>query len=50
MKVQLDKGAVMPTRAHKTDAGLDIYTRENKTIPAHGYTSFDTGVHIFGFR
>lgn len=46
MKVQLDEGAVMPTRAHGADAGLDLYTREDKVVPAHGYATFDTGVHI----
>lgn len=46
MKVQLDEGAIMPTRAHGTDAGLDLYTREDKVVPAHGYATFDTGVHI----
>ena len=25
MKIMLDKGAYMPTRAHETDAGLDLY-------------------------
>lgn len=44
MKVILDKGAIMPTRAHETDAGLDLYTREDAYIPAHGYCIFDTGV------
>ena len=24
MKIVLDKGAIMPTRAHETDAGLDM--------------------------
>lgn len=46
MKVQLDEGAIMPTRAHGSDAGLDLYTREDKVVPAHGYATFDTGVHI----
>lgn len=26
MKIKLDKGAKMPTRAHKLDAGYDLYT------------------------
>lgn len=30
MKIKLDKGAYMPTRAHEDDAGLDIYAREWK--------------------
>lgn len=46
MKIKLDKGAFMPTRAHKTDAGLDLYAGEKKVIPAKGSAVFDTGVHI----
>ncbi len=46
MKVTLDPGAYMPTRAHATDAGLDLYARESVTIPAGGSGVFDTGVHI----
>lgn len=26
MKVKLDEGAIMPTRAHEADAGLDLYS------------------------
>lgn len=44
--VILDEGAKIPTQAHKADAGFDIYSREQKTIPAHGFAVFDTGVHI----
>ena len=36
----------MPTRAHATDAGLDLYARESVTIPAGGSGIFDTGVHV----
>ena len=46
LKVKLDEGAVMPSRAHRTDAGLDIYSREEKVVPARGSAVFDTGVHI----
>lgn len=46
MKIKLDKGAIMPTRAHDTDAGLDLYSRESKVVPAGGSAVFDTGVHI----
>ena len=46
MKVKLDSGAVMPTRAHYTDAGLDLYCRERKRIWAGQSAVFDTGVHI----
>lgn len=46
MKIMLDKGAYMPTRAHETDAGLDLYAMEDKTVPLKGSAIFDTGVHI----
>lgn len=46
MNVKLDKDAVMPTKAYETDAGFDIYSREDKVIPARGSETFDTGVHI----
>ena len=46
MRIVLDKGAKMPTRAYPTDAGLDIYARESRSVPAHGSVKFDTGVHI----
>ena len=46
LKVKLDEGAIMPTRAHSTDAGLDIYAREEQIVPANGSAIFDTGVHI----
>lgn len=46
MKVKLDPGAKMPTSAHLLDAGFDLYSREDKTIPAHGSAVFDIGVHI----
>ena len=46
IKVKLDEGAKVPTRAYKTDAGLDLYSRKNKVIPARGSAIFDTGVHV----
>lgn len=46
MKIMLDEGAYMPTRAHKTDAGLDLYARETKVVPARGSAEFDSGVHV----
>lgn len=48
MKIKLDKGAYMPTRAHETDAGLDIYCPEGEAqiVPAKESAIFDTGVHI----
>ena len=46
MRIKLDEGAKMPTRAHSTDAGLDLYSREEQVIPAKESAKFDTGVHI----
>lgn len=46
MRIKLDEGAITPTRAHPTDAGLDLYARETKVIPARWSAKFDTGVHI----
>lgn len=46
MKVKLSPGAKLPTRAHDTDAGLDLYAREAFEIPAMGSASHDTGVHL----
>lgn len=46
MKIKLDEGAYMPTRAHNTDAGLDIYAREDQMVLGGGNAVFDTGVHI----
>ncbi len=46
MKVTLDPGAIMPTRAHPTDAGLDLYARSTVVIPARGHATGDTGVHV----
>lgn len=62
MKLKIDPGAFVPTRAHDTDAGLDLYSMEDKTLYPSGWTAvdaetnatcplpfcavFDTGVHI----
>jgi dUTP pyrophosphatase len=46
MKIKLDAGAKMPTRAHETDAGLDLYARETQIVCAKESAIFDTGVHI----
>ena len=48
MNIMLDKGAYMPTRAHKTDAGLDLYAKcdTHVIVPAGGSAAFDTGVHV----
>lgn len=44
--VKLDANAKIPTKAHETDAGLDIYSREDAVIKARSSHCFDTGVHI----
>ena len=46
MRVVLDKDASMPTRAHTTDAGYDLYAREQQVVPAQESACFDIGVHI----
>ena len=46
IKVKLDPDAVMPTRAHDTDAGYDLYSREDAVIYQNGSGKFDTGVHM----
>lgn len=44
--VQLDEGAHMPTYAHASDAGMDLYAMNRCVIPPHGSAVFDTGVHV----
>lgn len=47
MKVKLDPGVgKMPTKAHTTDAGYDLYTPKSVIVPAGGSADIDTGVHI----
>lgn len=46
MKIKLDNNAIMPTRAHSTDAGLDLYSPYNAEVPPKRSAIFDTGVHI----
>ena len=43
MKIMLDKGAKMPTRAHPWDAGLDLYTPCYITVPEAQTRVCDTG-------
>lgn len=47
MKIMLDGPDVKtPTRAHEHDAGLDLYSREEKVIFPGESAVFDTGVHV----
>lgn len=44
IKVMLDKGAFMPYKAHRYDAGFDLYAKDTQFIT--GVTLVDTGVHM----
>lgn len=46
MKVVLDPGAILPTRAHGLDAGYDLYSKEDAIVYAGDSWTFDTGVHM----
>lgn len=47
MKIMLDSpDAILPTRAHAQDAGLDLYSREEQIILPGESVVFDTGVHV----
>lgn len=46
MQIKLDSGAYAPSRAHDTDAGLDIRSREDQIVPARESAIFCTGVHV----
>lgn len=42
----LDKNAKMPTKAHSTDAGFDLYAPERVYVGSGSSAIIDTGVHI----
>lgn len=46
MNIKLDEGAFLPTRAHPTDAGLDLRSPESVYIEARQSVTIRTGVHI----
>lgn len=46
MKIALDDGATMPTRAHEYDAGLDLYAAERVRIWPHSWQAVETGVRV----
>ena len=46
MKILLDPDAYMPTRAHKTDAGLDLYSTVDMWLHPGEHKMIDTGVHV----
>ena len=45
LKVVIDSGANIPTRAHKNDAGLDLYTAKGGWIFPKCRKTFGTGLH-----
>lgn len=50
MKIALDPGAILPTRAHPYDAGLDLYAPASEGVytimPCGGSVVIDTGTHV----
>ncbi len=46
IKVLLDDGAKMPTKAHESDAGYDIYAPDAFGVVPKGSWMIDTGVHM----
>lgn len=46
IKTKLDPGAFIPQRAHSTDAGLDLFSMTEHTIPAKNMAVIDTGCHV----
>lgn len=46
LNIVLDDGAFEPHRAHNTDAGYDLQTPVDFTVPANGHASVDLGIHF----
>lgn len=46
MRIKLDPGAFPPSRAHETDAGLDIRAMQDGLVRAGQSAIFRTGVHV----
>lgn len=46
MKVKLNENAITPTRAHETDAGMDLYTPRDVTLLPYSNAVVDTGVSV----
>jgi dUTP pyrophosphatase len=43
---KLSQEAVLPTYAHSTDAGMDLFSIEDKIIQPHEYCAIRTGIAI----
>lgn len=46
MEIKVDVGAYIPTRAHETDAGIDIRAKDSQIVPEKESAVFKTGVHV----
>lgn len=46
LKVKLDSGSFVPLRAHRNDAGLDLFGISEVIVPAKGMAVLDTGCHV----
>ena len=46
MRIMLEESAYKPSRAHDTDAGMDLRTPVAVTVPAHGSVVIDTKTHV----
>lgn len=46
IKVVLDEKAFMPSKAHSTDAGFDLYAMEDACIKSRDGIVINTGVHM----
>lgn len=46
VKIKIEDGGKMPTKAHKTDAGFDLYAAELNFKADKGYVEYDTKVRI----
>lgn len=46
MKITLSDDAIIPKRAHKYDAGLDLCSAEAAEIPPYSFITVNTGVSV----
>lgn len=46
MKYYVDLGGIKPERGHRTDAGMDLKTPIEITVPAKGSVTIDTLLHV----